>query len=188
MLEKELKCIITEEIYERVKAAFDWDYSAEQINYYYTDKGGILRKDRVMVRIRVREGVSKLQVKRRKNTHSPLQICDETEYEIDGVPETISARLSSEAVGFDVGELFLLGNAKTLRSSLMWDDETEICLDKTEYLGVTDYEIEIEYKGEPKNELTAGLQELGVVFEENSVGKFSRFMKKLETLNKQTNN
>ncbi len=184
MLETELKCIITKEIYEKIKSAFEWNSSAEQVNHYYTDKNGVLRDNRVMVRVRVRNGVSKLQVKLQKNAGSPLQICEETEYAIDGAPLEIPSETALKATGFDVGTLTRMGFAKTLRHSLMWDSSTEICLDMTEYFGITDYEIEVEYTGEMKQELLDKLADLGVSFEKNSVGKFTRFLKKYEELNK----
>lgn len=184
MLETELKCIITKELYDKIKAEFEWDSTAEQINYYYTDSRGILRKNRVMVRVRARDGVFKLQVKLHKNDGSPLQICEETEFEADGAPLIIPAKTAREITGLDVGELTKMGGSRTLRSSLMWDADTEICLDKTDYFDVTDYEIEIEYKKTPQQKLLEQLKALGVVFEEKSIGKFSRFIKKFDELNK----
>ncbi len=184
MLETELKCIITKEVYDKVRAAFDWDSESEQINYYYTDENALLRKNRVMVRVRARDNGFKLQVKLHKNAGSPLQICEETEYDIGGAPIKIPADTAKTVTGLDVGELVKMGGSKTLRSSLMWDKGTEICLDKTDYFDVTDYEIEIEYKEKVSQELLDKLSELGVVFKENSIGKFSRFLKKFDELNK----
>lgn len=183
MLEKELKCIITKDIYEKIKSEFDWDCTAEQINYYYTDKNGVLRNNRIMVRVRAKDGVFKLQVKLHKNSDSPLQICEETEYDIDGAPMTIPPETTLKATGLDAGELVKMGGSVTLRSSLMWDKDTEICLDKTDYFDITDYEIEIEYKDELKKELLSRLKALGVMFNENSVGKFSRFLNRFDELN-----
>lgn len=184
MLETELKCIIAKEVYDKVRAAFDWDNENEQINYYYTDEQRVLRKNRVMVRVRARNNSFKLQVKLRKNADSPLQICEETEYDIGGAPIKIPADTAKTVTGLDVGELVKMGGSKTLRSSLTWDKSTEICLDKTDYFDVTDYEIEIEYKDKVSQELINKLLGLGVVFKENSIGKFSRFLKKFDEFNK----
>lgn len=180
MLETELKCIITEEVYNNIKSAFNWDYTTEQINYYYADDAGELKKRRIMVRVRVKNGISKLQIKQRKNSSSPLQICEEKEFDIDGAPEIIPSDTASSAIGINVGELRLIGSAQTLRSSLMWDASTEICLDQTAYFDTVDYEIEVEYKDTLNDELADKLSKLGVEFKENSIGKFSRFMKKFE--------
>lgn len=183
MLETELKCIITKEIYEKIKSEFDWDSTSEQVNYYYSDKNRTLREQRVMVRVREKDGGFKLQVKRRKNADSPLQVCDETEFNIDSAPLKIPAKTAFKATGIDVGELYKMGGSRTIRSSLMWDKSTEICLDRTDYFDVTDYEIEIEYTGSLSEELTDKLKSFGVVFEKNSIGKFSRFLKKFDEFN-----
>lgn len=182
MLETELKALITEEIYEKIKAEFDWDWIREQVNHYYTDADGVLRKNRVMVRIRVKDGVSKLQVKLRKNDGGPLQVCEETEYDFDGVPQSIPSETAKTVTGIDTGDLFRMGCSATLRHSLILDN-TEICLDKTQYFDTTDYEIELEYVDKINQQLLDRLSELGVEFKEKSIGKFSRFIKKYTEAN-----
>ncbi|MGN0149123.1 MAG: CYTH domain-containing protein [Clostridia bacterium] len=180
MLETELKSIITKEIYDKIKNTFKWDSSAEQTNYYYTDTEGYLRKKRIMVRVREKNGASKLQIKLHKNSGSSLQICEENEYDVNGVPEYIPAETAMEITGINTGSLICMGNSKTLRNSLMWDRTTEICLDKTTYFDITDYEIELEYTDTLDKELLEKLSSLGVEFKSASVGKFSRFLKKYD--------
>ena len=182
MLEKEYKSLLTESEYNKIASHFDWDSVKEQTNHYYCDDERILAKNRVMFRVRVKDNKSVIQVKLHKNADSPLQICEELEYGVDGVPETIED--VEKYTGIKTGTLKNLGCTVTLRHSKMWDSQTEICLDKTEYLGITDYEIEIEYTGEemPKD-LSAELTALGVEFKENSVGKYTRFLKALEKQN-----
>ena len=113
MKETELKSIIDFDTYTKVKRAFNWESVFEQENHYYTDRGGILRKNRIMVRVRVTGDVSKIQVKLHKNSDSPLQICEETEYETEGVPEIISAETAKKITGMDVGDLYHMGAAVT---------------------------------------------------------------------------
>ncbi|MCC8168985.1 MAG: CYTH domain-containing protein, partial [Oscillospiraceae bacterium] len=84
MLETELKCIITEELYNKIKSSFKWNYTAEQINTYYTDAEGELQKRRAMVRVRVNNGVSTLLIRLLKNPGEPVQLCEEAEDPIDG--------------------------------------------------------------------------------------------------------
>ena len=180
MLETEYKSLLTESEYNKITAHFNWDSVKEQTNHYYCDDEKILAKNRVMFRIRVKDSKSVIQVKLHKNADSPLQICEELEYPVDGVPETIAD--GEKYTGIKTGTLKNLGCTVTLRHSKMWDDKTEICLDKTEYLGIIDYEIEIEYTGEEIPEkLSAELTALGVEFNENSVGKYTRFLKALES-------
>ena len=53
MTETEIKSMIDKDLYESILNAFTWEKVREQTNYYYTDKAGILREKRIMVRIRV---------------------------------------------------------------------------------------------------------------------------------------
>ena len=183
MLETEYKSLLTEMEYNKIAEHFDWDSVKEQTNHYYCDEDKILAKNRVMFRIRVKDKKSVIQVKLHKNSNSPLQICEELEYPVDGVPEVIED--GEKYTGIKTGELKNLGCTVTLRHSKMWDSQTEICLDKTDYLGITDYEIEIEYTGnEIPEELSAELTTLGVEFKASSVGKYTRFLRALENKNK----
>ena len=179
MLETEYKSLLTEGEYKKIAAHFDWDSVKEQTNHYYCDEDKVLRKNRITFRVRVKDDKSVIQVKLHKNTGGPLHICEELEYPIDGVPDTITD--GEKYTGIKTGELKNIGCTVTLRHSKMWDDKTEICLDKTEYLGITDYEIEVEYTGEEIPEkLSEELNALGVEFNKKSSGKYSRFLKALE--------
>ena len=113
MTETEIKSMIDKDLYESILNAFTWEKVREQKNYYYTDKAGILREKRIMVRIRVVGEVAKIQVKLHKNENSPLQICEENEFETEEVPDIINAELAKEITGEDVGELYKMGCAVT---------------------------------------------------------------------------
>lgn len=175
MRETELKSIIDEATYTRVKRAFNWTSVKEQENHYYTDKNGVLRGNRIMVRVRVIDDKPVIQVKLHKNQGSPLQICEENEFGITGVPETLSAGTAKKITGMDVGELHRMGSAVTKRRTLK-RGTSELCLDKTTYFGKTDYEVELEYVDKMSADLLAKLMPLGVAFNKQCVGKFSRFL------------
>ena len=185
MTETELKSIIDEETYTKIKRAVNWERVVVQENHYYTDKDGILRENRVMVRIRVIDGTGKIQVKRHVNRGSALQICEETEFSVDGVPETLTPDKAREITGMDVGALCKMGCAVTKRRTIS-DDTTELCLDKTTYFDKTDYEVEAEYTGKVSAELLAKLTAFGVSFDKKSVGKFSRFLKEYNKRNEKS--
>ena len=175
MQETELKSIIDDNTYKKVKRGFNWEKIVEQENIYYTDKEGILRDKRIMVRIRVIDDVCKIQVKLHKNDDSPIQICEENEYEIDTVPDIIDAQTALKITGEDVGELYKMGRATTKRRTIR-RGESELCLDKTTYFGKTDYEVELEYVGKMSADILIKLMSLGVSFDKKCVGKFSRFL------------
>lgn len=182
MTETELKSIIDEELYEKVEKNFEWESIKEQKNYYYTDEAGTLRSKHIMVRIREINGIAKIQVKFHKNSNSPLQICEENEYEIDDIPDFLSEELTKKITGENVGRLYKMGCAVTKRNSLVHNG-SELCLDKTTYFDKTDYEVEVEYEDKMSAELLMRLTSLGVKFNEKSVGKFSRFLKEYEKIN-----
>jgi len=176
MLEVEYKALIDEETFERLRAHFDWDSAKHQINHYYYDENGELGKRHITFRIREKDGRFVIQTKRHKNPGEALAISEEAEFPADGAPESISAEKGREYTNLPTGELRLLGSLETLRHSLMWADGVEICLDKSEYLDRTDYEIEVEYTGDFPPRLMEELNSLGVRFNEKSVGKYTRFI------------
>lgn len=182
MLETEFKSIIDEETYENVKNAYKWDYAQLQTNTYYTDKNGILGKNKIMVRVREKNGVFKVQVKSHKNAGSPLQICEETEFDISLLPEMISSEDAEKYTGMQVGELYKVGKLSTLRHSLMRFENVEICLDKSNYFDCEDLEIEVEYTGELPDIVMRELDKLGVKFDKPTVGKYTRFLNRMKEL------
>ena len=179
MTETEIKSIIDEETYKKVKKTFNWDSVKEQVNNYYTDRNGVLGERRIMVRVRVVDDIPKIQVKLHKNENSPLQICEENEYEIENVPEIIDAETAKRITGMEVGELYRMGSAATVRHSFKHNG-SELCLDKTTYFDNVDYEVEVEYDEKMSADLLMKLTSLGIAFNRKCVGKFSRFLAEYE--------
>ena len=182
MLETELKCMISKEVFETIKKMYPWDSSKLQENHYYRDPSGQLGAARTVFRIRVKDGVYKIQVKAHKNEGSPLQVCEETEFPSEDAPDVIPAADALKYTGIATGDLEKLGYNTTLRYSFMWNPHTEICLDKTDCFDETDYEIEIEYCGECPEALLSELKAIGVEFKEKSVGKYTRFIRKFQSM------
>ena len=181
MLETEFKSMLTEEAYKQLESMFEWDEIKEQINSYYSDPSLLLKSNGITLRVRTKDGVNKIQVKVHKNADSPLQICEESEFETDGIPESFSAEEVKNMTGVET-PASLLGSLTTLRHSLMYTDGVEICLDKSDYLGTTDYEIEIEYTSEIPDSLKETLSGAGVKFSAPAVGKCTRFMVRLNDI------
>ncbi|MCH5212958.1 MAG: CYTH domain-containing protein [Oscillospiraceae bacterium] len=178
MLETELKCILSEETYLELEKMFAWDWVKEQINHYYTDSSNELKKHGITLRIRTKDEINKIQIKTHKNADSPLQICEEAEYDTDSVPESFTADAVKKMTGLNI-PVSLLGSLTTLRHSLMYCEGVEICLDKNDFLDKTDYEIEIEYSNEVPKELIDKLRASGVEFKMAATGKCTRFMLRL---------
>ena len=178
MLETEYKAMLTPEQYEAIEKMFVWDKVIEQTNSYYADPKMLLKRGGITLRVRTIDGVSRIQVKVHKNELSPLQISEESEFETDTIPDGFTAEEVERMTGISV-PASLLGSLTTKRNSLMYCDGVEICLDKSDYLGKTDYEIEVEYTGEIPDSLRAALAGAGVSFTDAAVGKMTRFMRRL---------
>ncbi len=52
-----------------------------------------------------------------------MQICEENEFETEEVPDIINAELAKEITGEDVGELYKMGCAVTIRNTLCITDQ-----------------------------------------------------------------
>ncbi len=181
MLETELKCMLDADTYEKLEKMFEWDDTAEQVNSYYSDPNGALKRSGITLRVRTKKGVSKIQVKVHRNSDSPLQICDEAEFKTDTVPDGFTRDEVRKMTGLDT-DASLLGSLTTLRSSLIYCPGVEICLDKNDYLDRTDYELEIEYTESIPAELIQRLNAAGVFFTAPSIGKCTRFMRRLSEI------
>ncbi len=178
MIETELKAMLSYEQYEKLNSMFTWDSIVSQTNHYYTDKSGKLKKHGITFRVRTIDDKSVIQVKKHTNSNSPLQICEESEFSIDSIPQNFSENEIEEMTGVKVSTSYI-GDLTTLRNSYMYSDGVEVCLDKNDYLDCTDYEIEIEYTSPVPQGLFDKLREIDVVFDKPSKGKFSRFITRL---------
>lgn len=176
MTEKEYKCLISKEQYEKIEKSYLWDSIKNQTNYYYAAQTDCLSKNRITVRVREKDGKYKLQIKKHKSRENGLHISEELEFDASGAPQTIDADKAFEIIGAETGELRKIGALTTLRHSFMWDEYTEICLDKSTYFDCVDYEIEVEYQKEMPERLKGELTAFGVDFSAPVKGKYSRFL------------
>lgn len=181
MLETELKAIITRETFDQIAEMFQWDKKIVQINSYYTDKNGYFHKNGITMRIRTSGNSNKLQIKKHINKTSALHTCEESEFDIHSIPEKIEDTEVKKYTGISE-TAYLLGSLTTTRYSFMYTDKVEICLDESKYLGVCDYEIEIEFIGNVPEELIRQLADNGVTFGKKSIGKYSRFVNRLSNI------
>lgn len=180
MLEKEVKIMLTEEEYERCKGLFDFGAPLRQVNnYYYSRK---CSERGISVRVREVGGEVLLQVKVPVSTEGSLAVREELEKKLHFVPERIGAETLEEVCG--VADSAVRRGSLETRRSICKTGDTEICLDKNTYLGVTDYEIELEYTGEYPKQLLDRLAEAGITADKPQKSKLGRFLKRLDELDK----
>ena len=179
MLETELKAMLTKAQYDTLKSIFQWTSVKEQTNSYYIAPENILKKHGITFRVRTIDDVHTVQIKKHQPKQSALQIAEETEFAIDKVPETFNEDETERYTGIRTVASFI-GELTTKRRSCFYSDGVEICLDRSTYLGITDYEIETEYTNDIPKELLDILAQNGVLFDTPTPGKFSRFINRLK--------
>ncbi len=176
MTEKEIKVILTQNQYHKIKALFNWDEQISQINRYYVNSDSDSGKK---LTIRVREENSRywLQIKRPKFEESSLHISEEYQKELNSAPNLLPSETLTELTGFYIPDSRLIGSLSTERAVCRSYPNLEICLDKVRYYDVTEYELELEYTGDFPDEAIKLLSENGISFGEKIDGKYYRFLR-----------
>lgn len=150
MTECEKKLLLSEKAYNALMEQFSSSRKpiVTQVNYYFdTDDFAMSRQD-TTCRIRLKDDQYQATMKRHA---AGTDQSTETEMEI-------YAGLDHNAFT-DMG-LKLWGALTTHRCVLLKNPHLEVVLDRNEYLGYTDYELEIEYLPEYEKEARAVLKEV----------------------------
>lgn len=174
MIERELKKGIQFDMYQSILCLFKWDEVKNQINYYY-DVFPFKKNEKMTIRIRSVLNIHKLQIKSiyQNNCIEKMEFEEEVPY----IFPFISSQKIKAISGLHYDDVFLIGALVTQRHIHHWSDSITICLDRNEYLGIVDYELEIEYEKNVTPDLLALLAEYGIIFDhEKQIGKFSRFI------------
>lgn len=175
MLEKEIKIMLGEDEFERLKAVIRPEKVITQVNhYYFSEECG---RKRISVRVREVEGKCLLQVKLPVSNDGALAVREEIERELSDVPEEIGREQLKEICGVDARAV-RIGSLSTERYLSYSFKDVELCLDRNEYLGMTDYELEAEYTGEYPEEVIGLLKSEGIDTERPARGKYSRFLER----------
>ena len=184
MLETELKVALTKEQYEQIQRELTFKEGYEQINFYYAPQGLEDVKGRPTIRIRSKKGRMQLEAKVPAGANEgSVKMHEEYAKDISCIPGTITAdEVSALTNGQFAEDVCLLGYLKTYRQINTEYAGTEVALDMNEYLGVTDYELEIEYEDELPKELLNRLDFLDVEFDKSVTGKYRRFITRRKIL------
>ena len=135
-----------------------------QLNYYYDTHGFALFHCGETLRVRQIGETLKLQYKSNKSYFGEMRVSDEYSEKVDELPKIIAIHgletynvgiMATERINFNVGDCV-------------------VSLDKNYYLGMIDYEIEVETKKE--HDLPVILKNLS--FHPDSKGKYSRYVEK----------
>ncbi|GMB10259.1 MAG: CYTH domain-containing protein [Candidatus Improbicoccus devescovinae] len=181
MLEKEFKCTISALKYKELISEFDWDVTLVLKNHYYLDTENVLLSNKINVRVRETIGQQTvLQVKTPVHNSSGYKVSKEHEEKIENPPFVISGKRIEKITKIEISDVYHFGFLETKRMEFHFDKTNILCLDKSTYLGVIDYEVELEFSGEKVNKnLIKKLESQGVDFDRKAHGKRSRFFKKV---------
>lgn len=179
MIENEFKIMLDQGQYEKVLEMFGWNEVIVQVNHYYDTDDLILSSLHITCRVREIFGIEGKYFLQMKFPAAAEYSRVELEKPLDALPETLTADELLRPNGYgDLPNVKRLGMLKTTRNVHRFEGG-EIDLDKSEYFGKTDYEIEVEFTDEnsARKVLSKITEKLGI--EPNSevcAGKIRRFL------------
>ncbi len=174
MTENEFKIMLDKEQYDKLLCLYDFK-TFTQINHYYDTEELEMSERRVTVRVRELDGEYFLQMKLPTNKEFSRT---ELSRKVTTPADIITGSELSALAGGEFPDVKYLGALTTVRS--VWKfDGGEIDLDRSDYFGKTDYELEIEFTNEQaarsvleKIRSELGLSQSGEV----CAGKIRRFL------------
>lgn len=178
MIENEFKIMLSLEQYEKLIPLYEWDEVIDQTNHYYDNESLLLSELHITCRVREIEGKYFLQMKfPGAAEYSRLEF----EKPLNSLPDEIDADepFRPHPHGHPMLPIVKrLGSLKTTRNVHRFEGG-EIDLDKSEYFGKTDYELEIEFTDEQaaRSILAEITEKLGIQpSSEVCTGKIRRFL------------
>jgi uncharacterized protein YjbK len=177
MIENEFKYLVSEENFKRLQELIRNKYPhslslfIHQTNYYYDTSDFYLHKNKITLRARAIDNKIEMQFKRSEKVTGQDKKSTEFHRYLENIPKTIPSSFIPADITEDAN---LLGSLTTERTSFQISNEVRIDFDKNNYLGITDYEIEIEYENElPQNVIDCIAQGLTLYKPD---GKYLRFL------------
>ena len=169
-IELEYKVMIDESVYNRMLDFYHLE-PVRQVNYYYN-----ANKPYHAMRIREKEGHYIFTLKVKENNYH-------REYEFEIEKNDIDDPKIIELLQmFHIDKPVYIGSMTTYRSTLEFE-KGELCVDKSEYLNKTDYELEYELKDAKIDDFSTFegiLNNFGINYCPSKRSKFKRFIDALE--------
>ena len=133
--EFEKKMMLTEKAYLHLKRLFaeKSTRSYEQVNFYYDTSDNSLRSQNVTLRIRQKD---QTLTGTKKTHHAGTPHSTEEHFPVSFLPKCFC---------MDGKQVLLKGALRTKRMEIPLTRDATLFLDENSYLGITDYELEIEY-------------------------------------------
>jgi len=177
MTEREYKFLLPKEQFykmlEKAKTLYGTSRDKTQINHYYDDEVLSLNHKKITVRIRESGGMFRLQIKSHGKTRTTYTLSEEREHETEAIPEEIALS--------ELGNVGRKGCLVTRRNSFSVCPGVSLDMDENTYLGLTDYEAEIEFEANMQSEAKLAVSALGLAAL-NAQSKSARFFAALERM------
>lgn len=178
--EIEYKALISKEEYEHLLSEISNHFSYRnyvQTNYYYdTEKLSLYHRHETL-RIRKKDESLQLEYKFNKEFVKHARICEEKSYPMNIIPQKLS-KDDIRRCGLPDCNYFLLGSLVTNRSDFVLS-EGVLSLDKNEYLGYVDYEVEFEFTSLSLQMENQFLELINFNEKTLTPGKYSRFINEI---------
>lgn len=177
-IETEYKYLLNVEQFQDVlakcKMKFSFSEHKLQVNYYYDTDDNTLNSKKITVRIRQQHSDMKLQIKKHREFDNGLSTSDEYSEKIDTLPSFMRIPDIPDNV-------ILKGVLVTERQIFSFGKNSSICFDGNMYLGICDYEVEIEVDERDTEEALFIINYLGLA-QKPIESKSERFFRKLEAM------
>lgn len=148
MLEREIKQLLTKELYDKLLAETSASQTRKQhtqINYYYDTPDFRLYEQGMTLRVRQKDSSLSLELKYPVEHQETYKVKRELAHPIGELPMTFPLEKFFTEIPLQ-GEAQLVQMLVTERTRIAVSDSVRIDLDKSSYLGIVDYEIEIEFE------------------------------------------
>ena len=175
-LERELKLVISKEVYEKIKEKYEFPMPWTQVNTYFDTDSKQIKEQKAAIRIRNIDEKNIFTLKKHKDAITKYEFEKEIkEDNIDDISDEEVLNWMKEYISITepIHPTYKISTDR----SLIDLENAELCLDKSTYNdGIVDYEIEYEYKKDHDgitafNEI---LKPFGLSYEKNSPSKIAR--------------
>ncbi len=166
-IEIEAKVLLRKEDYEKLISLFPNEKGYAQTNYYIDSEERILAKEGIALRVRLKNGAYEMTLKTPLSEGLLEKNCPLSEEEFIALqkglfPSKDIARFLT-MLDIDVSKLKILTSLTTYRIDVHYRDGL-LSIDRNEYSGKTDYEVELEY-----NHLDGAQKVLKSLLNENNI-------------------
>ena len=166
-IEIEAKVLLGKKDYERLVSLFPGEKGYTQTNYYIDSEERILAKEGIALRVRLKNGAYEMTLKTPLSEGLLEKNCPLSEEEFLSLqkgtfPSKDIARFLT-MLDIDVSKLKILTSLTTYRIDIHYEDGL-LSIDKNDFSGQTDYEVELEY-----NHLDGARKVLKNLLEKNGI-------------------